>query len=250
MHEIWSSLGGLYCLNNIESSERYENVYNVFKTMGVEDKVQFHTINSKISKWNAVVKIFQNENKKHEGINKPIAIFEDDFLFDESKTQLLDDFIPIVNAQYGYDYEKWDTIKLGYSKALFVEHIFGNVYRGNAHDAYCVIFSPHFIKQILQKYVEPVSLKGKDININVFTRNITGRNYMPYNCIFFPGSDNDSYDNVSKNHVESVLDEWTTTLQLWNETKYMTVYERITYYHKQCLKDNILAGILDNVCLM
>ena len=123
-HEFWNCCK-IYCINLRKRTDRKAHAEKEFQKLGILNNVEFFYALEKDtaveSLFSTVLKIVENKN------NKPILIFEDDFIFDETTCHYLDELLPCVKDETNFD--KWDLIRLGYRSALFVEQISKNIYR-------------------------------------------------------------------------------------------------------------------------
>ena len=100
--------------------------------------------------------------------------FEDDIHF-------ADGFINSIHGLFEYnltffeDYNKWDTIRFGYWKGIFMEKLDGTqFYRGNCRAAHIVIWSPIFAYKIL---IQKIPIERRGI-IDWHITEISGRHYL------------------------------------------------------------------------
>lgn len=174
----------IYCINLKERKDRYESACNEFKKIGIYDQVTFYQP-EKSNKGGAYglteSMLWCLNDSLHRDPNKLIITFEDDIHFGEG-------FIEYINSLFEYDltffenYDKWDTIRFGYWKGIFMEKLTGTpFYRGNCRAAHIVIWSPIFAYKIL---IDKTPIEKKGI-IDWHIAEITGRHYLIYKTLCF-----------------------------------------------------------------
>jgi GR25 family glycosyltransferase involved in LPS biosynthesis len=238
-HEFWSHCD-IYCINLKKRTDRKAHAESEFQKLGILPTIQFFYALEKEtaveSLFTTVLKILEKET------NKPILIFEDDFIFDQTTCHYLDDLLPYVKNPNTFD--SWDLIRLGYRSARFVEQINTNIFRGNCHSTLATVYSPKFAN--ILKNINISTLKGLDLHIDRYLRQITGRSILPYNPIFLParlGSDirwnligNTKIDEYQLEYINNPLENLKRKMQethlLWEKTKNLSLKERIEYYEK------------------
>jgi hypothetical protein len=167
----------IYCINLKERKDRYESACNEFKKIGILDLVKFHQP-EKSSKGGSygltesILWCLQDALKRDP--NKLIMTFEDDIHFSEEFLKSIYTLFE-QNLTFFEDYSKWDTIRLGYWKGIFMEKLPGTpFYRGNCRATHIVIWSPNFAYKVL---IKKISIERRGI-IDWHIAEITGRHYL------------------------------------------------------------------------
>lgn len=251
-HAFWKHLGGIYCINLVERNDRHQHAIQEFESVGLLDKVHFHRVqrhpvSGAIGLFEAVLQVMQIEKNKYADgvVGKPIAIFEDDLLFQMDKFHYLDELMPFVDEQSEISYDSWDTIRLGHIKTCFVDKVSGNVFRGNATSSHAVVYSPCFVERLLQAQTVPSKLSGKLAHIDQYLKTVTGRNYIPWEQVVSQGDyGSDITWMICQNDTEveqrqhayladshTYIDNyWQESVKMWKEVESMSEPERIKYY--------------------
>ena len=215
----------IYCICLEERNDRYECVYEEFNKIGIHNLVYFHR--PKRHEKGGVYGNFESilwwiNHSLTLDPSKLILIFEDDVCFSVnrfSQIQFPNNFIGNT--------DKWDTIRLGYWKGIFIEKLYEdnskktNFYRGNCRATHAIIWSPVFAKKVLN---QNISIEKRGI-IDWYLSEISGRHYLLNNAVCFqrPGMTTDVVwpfkdvqDNFQKNPIQFQLKYQERTHNAWN----------------------------------
>jgi hypothetical protein len=187
----------IYCICLKERDDRYESACNEFRKIGILDQVIFHRPERHIKggvygSFESTLWCLRDALKRDP--NKLIMTFEDDIHF-------ADGFINSIHALFEYnltffeDYNKWDTIRLGYWKGIFIEKIGKTpLYRGNCRAIHAIIWSPIFANKLLSNK-QPIEHKGI---LDWYISKYSGRHYLLENSLCYqkPGLDSDIIWNI------------------------------------------------------
>ncbi len=251
-HPFWEHLGGIYCINLVERDDRHQHAIQEFDSVGILDRVHFHRVHrhpvsGAIGLFEAVLEAMQIEKNKYADgvILKPIAIFEDDLLFQMDKLHYLDELVPFVDGTTGLSFDNWDTIRLGHMKTCFVEQVGKNIFRGNTLSTHAVVYSPCFVQKLLSINIVPSQLSGKMAHIDQYLKSVSGRNYIPWEQVVSQGDHGSDItwkicegdtEVEKKQHVylanaQAYIDSyWKDSVKMWKEVEALPVSERIKYY--------------------
>ena len=174
-HEFWNHCN-IYCINLKKRTDRKAHAEQEFRKLGILDRVHFFYALEKSSPveslFTTVLKILEPET------TRPIVIFEDDFIVDDTKIHYLDKLMPFIQQ------DSWDLIRLGYRSGRFIEQLSDDIFRGICHSTLVTVYSPSFISSF--KSTNFYNLQGLDLHIDRYLKKITNNSLMPYNPIFVP----------------------------------------------------------------
>jgi GR25 family glycosyltransferase involved in LPS biosynthesis len=186
----------IYVLNLYERDDRLQHIKKELERVGIKNYeiCRFHKHPSNPRKG-----IIENTSiilKKalcNETTNKPILIFEDDVIFNDTQMFLLDDIATYIENEKN---DCWDTIKLGYTKPIFIEKINNSLYRGNSVFTHAMLYSHSFAIRCVEMFDNN---KFQDLSLDLLLAMTTGRNILSVNTIV----DQESFDtdNVWNNAV-------------------------------------------------
>lgn len=185
MAKLWD-ICDIHVINLYSRGDRYEHMIKELKRVGITSyeihRFHKHPTNSALGLFENVINILSI------GIHskKPILIFEDDAIFIETSMPLLDCIYDYVQSPT----YPWDTIRLGYNKAMYSQKINNNLYIGNAVTSTANIYSVEFANKLVNKYKGQVP----KIHIDHQLAQLTGRNILPVRLITMQGhwgSDNE-----------------------------------------------------------
>jgi len=165
----------IYCICLQERSDRYNSACKEFESVGLGDSVYFHR--PKLCEKGGAYGLFESvywclNHSLMNNPNKMILIFEDDIGFnvDQFKTIQFPEFFHNSN-----NFNEWDTIRLGYWKGIFIEHLINtDFYRGSCHATHAVIWSPLFAKKCLE---DKTPFEKRDI-FDWYIIKVSGRHYL------------------------------------------------------------------------
>ena len=184
IREVLKRHYNIYCVNLKERTDRYESACNEFKKIGIYDQVTFYQPEKSIK--GGVYGSFEStlwclRDSLNRDPNKLIITFEDDIHFGEGFIESLNSLLD-QDLTFFENYSKWDTIRLGYWKGIFMEKL-GTTpfYRGNCRGAHIVIWSPIFAYKILINKM-PIEKRGI---IDWYNAEVSGRHYLIYKALCF-----------------------------------------------------------------
>ena len=184
MESLWD-LCDIHVINLYSRHDRYEHIVKELQRVGIHNvqihRFHKHPISAALGLFENVISILS----KAIMAQKPILILEDDAMFIDSTLSLLKtikDFMASTTLP-------WDTIRLGYNKAMFTHKLNDKLYIGNAVTTTGNIYSLEFANRLVNKYQGRIPDKHIDHEL----AKISGRNIIPEKSILtqgFLGSDN------------------------------------------------------------
>ena len=169
----------IYCICLEECNDRYESACKEFDKIGLKDFVYFHR--PKYHEKGGIYGNFESmlwclNNSLNKDPSKLILILEDDIFFSVNRflnTSFSNMFIDTNNL------DKWDTIRLGYWKGIFIDRLYEDTittsfYRGNCRGAHAIIWSPIFANKVLK---HNITIEQRGI-IDWYLCQNSGRHYL------------------------------------------------------------------------
>jgi hypothetical protein len=173
----------IYVINLNTRDDRMEHIQNEFARVGIKNyevcRFDRHPVHGATGMFTNSILILE----KGLANGKPILIFEDDVIFRDDRLHLLQAIKKFMDIQSPED---WDTIRLGYSKPMFLEPVndFKGWYRGNCVSTEAVIFSIPFARRLVAKYKGNIPLH---VQYDVQMAKVTGRTIIPVDPITIQG---------------------------------------------------------------
>ena len=172
----------IYCISLENRNDRYESACKELDKIGLKDFVYFHR--PKLHEKGGFYGNFESvlwclNDSLHKNPSKLILILEDDICFSVNRflnTSFSNMFITVNN------FNKWDTIRLGYWKAIFIDRLYEDTiktsfYRGNCRGAHAVIWSPIFAQKVLNDNRNGSIIENNGM-FDWYLPSISGRHYL------------------------------------------------------------------------
>lgn len=232
----------VYGLNLLCRDDRHEHLTRQFAELGIQkyEICRYHKRPTDPAK-----NIFENvidilEKGLSENNEAPIMIFEDDIsILKDALYQLENITLFLANPP-----RSWDTVRLGYSKPIYVEKINDHLYRGNAVGTFCTIYSPQFASKLIRSYKNRVKPYEQ---LDQILARISGRHILTARNIFgqaaFQSDNNwgakcpflckDYFREFNRDH-ESYLKKYNDIGARYKDTKlpmFIVYYTLMSRYH-------------------
>lgn len=175
MSDIWR-IYDIHIINTIDREDRYHHIIHELNRVGITRykiwRFQNHKKDFvKRALYDNIQTIF-----KECIFDKPILILEDDSIFIDSNTYLLYDIKLFIDYSDCHD---WDTIRLGYTKPIYIDKVQFNLFRGNCSYTTGVIYSPVFAKQLFH-YLSYIDDYEYHIGNTIYNDNKNDKQYLLY----------------------------------------------------------------------
>jgi hypothetical protein len=169
----------IYCICLQERDDRYQHITTEFRNIGILENVTFyrpykHPKGGIYGNFESIMWCLNDSLRKNP--NRPIAIFEDDIFFIKEQ---LSEFK--LNMKFLLYPSKWDTIRLGYWKGIFIEQFDDNYYRGNCKSTHSMIWSPIFARKFIE---DSTSIENRGLG-DWYLAQVSGRHYLLKNTICY-----------------------------------------------------------------
>jgi hypothetical protein len=229
----------IYCISLENRNDRYESACKELDKIGLKDFVYFHR--PKLHEKGGFYGNFESvlwclNDSLNKDPSKLILIFEDDICFSVSRVFSIQFPSIFINNT-----DKWDTIRLGYWKGIFIERLYEDIiktqyYRGNCRGTHAVLWSPLFAQKVL-KY--NVIIEENNV-MDWYLAKITGRHYLLNRGVCFQKPGFESNTQWFYKNIQNIFQE--------NPIKFQLKYQARTYnawnWIGRFIPINWLAGIL------
>jgi hypothetical protein len=203
--EVLKNNCNIYCICLQERPDRYKHACLEFDKVGIREYVHFHrpTRHEKGGIYgNFESMLWCLNNSLQRDPMKLVVIFEDDVCFSVNNFKSFN-----FDSIFLKFIHEWDTIRLGYWKGVFIEHLNNtSFYRGNCRGAHAVIWSPIFAQKVLK---HNITIEKRGV-IDWYLSEISGRHYLIHKALCFqrPGMTTDviwPFTNIQNNFQENPI---------------------------------------------
>lgn len=220
----------IHIINTLERDDRHNHIISELSKIGIS---RYRVWRFPCHDKNEVRKALYDNIKtifEHCSFSKPILLFEDDAMFIKSKLYLLHDIEQFI---FRSSYDAWDTIRLGYTKPIYIEQIKDNLYRGNCSYTTGVVYSPTFAKKLLAylrntRYNYHILKNNEYLLYDWFLAKISGRCILPIHTILIQG-----YHGSNNNWNRKYMDEMVNN-PLEYHNKYIDIGKRYSLPSHEC----------------